>query len=105
MERGEVYLPQDKPWRAQLEAELLAFPQGRAHDDIVDCFSLAATAEIRGQAGSDLWGQAIRNLNSRGGSYWIEDYFAEFDRVRRAVGTRGRPALAPRDGRSPMEGR
>jgi predicted phage terminase large subunit-like protein len=94
MERGEVYLPVDKPWRAQLEAELLAFPQGRAHDDIVDCFSLATAAEIRGQAGSDLLGQAIRNVNERGGSYWIEDYLGEFDRLRRAAGLGGgRPSL------------
>jgi predicted phage terminase large subunit-like protein len=93
MERGEVYLPQDKPWRAQLEAELLAFPRGRAHDDIVDCFSLAATAEIRGQAGLDLLGQAIRNVNERGGSYWHEDYFAEVDRLRRAAGFGGASPL------------
>jgi predicted phage terminase large subunit-like protein len=59
MERGEVYLPTDRPWRALLETELFAFPRGRAHDDIVDCFSLAATADVRGVAGGDAWTQAV----------------------------------------------
>jgi hypothetical protein len=38
---GTVYWPQDKPWLAEREAELLAFPNGR-HDDQADCFACAA---------------------------------------------------------------
>jgi len=71
----------------------------------VDCFSLAATAEIRGQVGSDFLGQAIRNVNSRGGSHWIEDYFAEVDRLRCAAALGGGSPSLLRAGRSPMEGR
>lgn len=36
---GKVYFPQDAPWRADLEAELLTFPAGR-HDDMVDTLGL-----------------------------------------------------------------
>jgi predicted phage terminase large subunit-like protein len=40
-ENGQVWLPQDRPWLADLEHELLHFPNS-AHDDQVDCFAYAA---------------------------------------------------------------
>jgi hypothetical protein len=41
MEERRVWFPADKPWVADLESELLSFPNG-AHDDQVDCLSAAA---------------------------------------------------------------
>lgn len=38
IEAGMVLLPQDAPWLAEFERELLAFPRGK-HDDQVDAFS------------------------------------------------------------------
>jgi predicted phage terminase large subunit-like protein len=88
MERGEVYLPVDRPWRTLLEAELFAFPRGRAHDDIVDCFSLAAVADVRGQAGGDVLSQALANFAARGQSvWWHEDLFSEIRRIQRGGST------------------
>lgn len=40
MEAGRLWLPNSASWMAELEAELLTFPRG-AHDDIVDCVSMA----------------------------------------------------------------
>ena len=39
-EAGEVYLPNEAPWLADLEAELFAFP-GSRHDDHCDSISQA----------------------------------------------------------------
>ncbi len=53
IERGEVRLPDDAPWRGGFLAELAAFPNGK-HDDQVDSFSQALRvldyrpAELRG---------------------------------------------------------
>jgi predicted phage terminase large subunit-like protein len=69
MERGEVFLPVDAPWRAQLDAELVAFPRGRVHDDIVDCFSLAAVAEVRGRIGGTLAADQWSALYWNGGGW------------------------------------
>lgn len=44
---GQVVLPADAPWLADLEAELFAFPNGR-HDDQVDSISQALAHEISG---------------------------------------------------------
>lgn len=43
MEGGRVLLPSTASWRAEFEAELLAFPEG-GHDDQVDCLSYAVAA-------------------------------------------------------------
>jgi predicted phage terminase large subunit-like protein len=69
MERGEVYLPHDAPWRPTLDSELLAFPRGRAHDDIVDCFSLAAIADVRHQIGGTLSASQAAALSWGGGGW------------------------------------
>jgi predicted phage terminase large subunit-like protein len=45
-EEGKVWFPADRPWVADLEAELLSFPNG-AHDDMVDCVSAAALTAQR----------------------------------------------------------
>jgi predicted phage terminase large subunit-like protein len=37
---GQVFFPKQKPWRADVESELLAFPNGR-YNDIVDSISQA----------------------------------------------------------------
>jgi predicted phage terminase large subunit-like protein len=42
---GQVFLPNDATWLADLEAELFAFPNGR-HDDQVDSISQALAYEI-----------------------------------------------------------
>jgi predicted phage terminase large subunit-like protein len=39
-EAGHVYFPRNAPFLADLEAELLTFPQGE-HDDQVDCLTQA----------------------------------------------------------------
>jgi predicted phage terminase large subunit-like protein len=44
-ENGRVLFPKNAPWLADLEAELLAFPNGR-HDDQVDSISQALTHEL-----------------------------------------------------------
>jgi predicted phage terminase large subunit-like protein len=44
---GQVFLPADAAWLADLEAELFAFPDGR-HDDQVDSISQALAHEISG---------------------------------------------------------
>jgi predicted phage terminase large subunit-like protein len=44
---GQVFLPREAPWLADLEAELFAFPTGR-HDDQVDSISQALAHEISG---------------------------------------------------------
>ncbi|MFC5035110.1 phage terminase large subunit [Tianweitania sediminis] len=49
-ERGDVCFPDWKPWLAELEAELFAFPGGR-HDDQVDSISQALTHAVRGKGG------------------------------------------------------
>jgi predicted phage terminase large subunit-like protein len=41
---GQVFFPTQKPWRAEVESELLAFPNGR-YDDIVDSISQALAYE------------------------------------------------------------
>jgi predicted phage terminase large subunit-like protein len=43
-ENGQVLLPKEAPWLADLEAELFAFPNGR-HDDQVDSISQALSYE------------------------------------------------------------
>ena len=43
-ENGQVLLPKEAPWLADLEAELFAFPSGR-HDDQVDSISQALAYE------------------------------------------------------------
>jgi predicted phage terminase large subunit-like protein len=55
MEGGQVAWCADAPWRATLEAELLAFQHGR-HDDIVDCLAYAATELARGTYGPATFG-------------------------------------------------
>ncbi len=42
---GQVFFPSEAPWRADLEDELFAFPNGR-HDDQVDSISQALAHEI-----------------------------------------------------------
>ena len=46
MESGRVWFPAVAPWRADLEAELLAFPNA-AHDDQVDALSMAIGGFVR----------------------------------------------------------
>jgi predicted phage terminase large subunit-like protein len=41
---GQVLFPKQKPWRADVESELFAFPNGR-YDDIVDSISQALSYE------------------------------------------------------------
>jgi predicted phage terminase large subunit-like protein len=45
-EAGSVYFPANAPWLAELEAELLAFPNA-PHDDQVDCISYACLEVAR----------------------------------------------------------
>jgi predicted phage terminase large subunit-like protein len=47
-EAGNVYLPEEAPWLADLEAELYAFP-GSRHNDQCDSISQAINDE-RGQS-------------------------------------------------------
>lgn len=41
MQQGRVIFPEDAPWKAQAEQELLRFPAG-THDDVVDALAWAA---------------------------------------------------------------
>jgi predicted phage terminase large subunit-like protein len=56
-ESGQVFLPQDAPWLAELEAELFSFPQSR-HDDQVDSLSQALA---HANSGYDVTGSWIRD--------------------------------------------
>jgi len=52
-ERGDVCFPTWKPWLAELETELFAFPGGR-HDDQVDSISQALSYNVRGNRGASV---------------------------------------------------
>lgn len=51
---GQVYLPVQAPWLAELEEELLSFPQGR-HDDQVDSISQALNTKVDSYDTSMAW--------------------------------------------------
>jgi hypothetical protein len=45
MQQGRLWFPQDKPWVADVQKELLRFPAA-AHDDIVDALAWAVTLAV-----------------------------------------------------------
>jgi hypothetical protein len=84
-EAGQVVLPQNAPWLAELERELLGFPNAR-HDDQVDSITQYLTW-VRGSAGptfeadfgldqgptpEDIAEQLLssRSFRMRGGGHW-----------------------------------
>jgi hypothetical protein len=63
MQVGQVYLPAGHPELAAIEAELLAFPNGK-HDDIVDCLAYAA-AEVYKRGRGPTAAERVRSAIAR----------------------------------------
>jgi predicted phage terminase large subunit-like protein len=70
-ENGQVFLPKEAPWLADLEEELFAFPNGR-HDDQVDSISQALSYES-----PSFWTkEQLDNYNSAMTRLWQDAIFA-----------------------------
>ena len=63
MEAGQVYLPRSAPWLAELETELLTFPNG-SHDDMVDCLAYACL-EVSRRGGSETESREMKIARER----------------------------------------
>ena len=57
--QAKVWHPESAPWLAAVEGELLAFPEG-AHDDVVDCVSLACLQASQSWTGLSQYYQRLK---------------------------------------------
>jgi phage terminase large subunit-like protein len=66
-EAGNILLPEEAPWLADLESEILSFPQGR-NDDQVDALLLL----LDWLAQNERWGSSASGTDYSWVPHWVD---------------------------------